>query len=260
MLDNFLMILTTAAIALGGAFGPGRQLPTPKPEFATICAAGGVRPNWDMHELYIDAVGHLRWIGWSNIDSKRRDSAIWGVPLRRSTGGGRKMKLTHSEEVKVLAWSVSETERSLHDSLYAPPRLMPRALLWVRYTFGYRKPMERWALMDMWRGVRPDSISLGNRWHARWPVPCGDIENASLDSTHFYAVRRFKHPPTNADIYQFIDDRACVRPGKPKERTDFFTFNGSSKSARLVRLDSVICGDMWKDVIGAKPERYFVVK
>jgi len=261
MLDNLLMVLTATAMALSGALGPGRQIPTPKPETAALCATGGIRPNWDLRELYFDAVGHLRWIGWSNIDSKRRDSAIWGIPLRSSRSSNRrKIQLTHNEEVKVLAWSISEVDRKESDSGYAAPQLLPRVLLWVRYTFGRRRPTERWALMDMWRGTRSDSASLGTRWHVRWPVPCIDVEDLSLDSVHYYAVRKFDRPPTNADIYRFIDERACIDPNTPMQRSDFFTFTASAPTMRMVRLDSAICADMWSDVVGVKPERYFVVR
>lgn len=255
-----VMLFAVTAVALVGALRPARQIPAPKFENAITCSGNTLRPDWDLHELYIDAVGHLRWKGWSAIDRKRRDSALWGIPLKGLTTGRKKTRRSFNEEVKVLAWSITEFDHGDNDSIAAGPQFLPRVLLWVRYTLDSSGSRERWALMDLWRGAHHDSVVLGTRWRARWQMPCGDPVNTAGDSVRRSAVRSFERRPTNADIYRFIDERACIYPALGK-RSDFFTIAATlSPGMRLVRLDTAICADMWKDLVGEGPERHFVVR
>jgi len=260
MIHKLCHLLLPLLITLGCHSNHGLSVNNARAMRAELCSGTIIHPDWDLHELYIDVVGFLRWKEWNNIGKNRRDSVLAGLPITTSFGSPLK-RYSFNEEVKVLAWSAHHYDMSGIDSIYAGPQWIPQILVWVHYAIDQERTSHRWALLDMWRGTRLDSATLGARWRAGWLMRCREMTGDAHDSIRNFAVRTFDHPPSNADIYRFIDDRACTNPDSPGSRRDFFTVdNGSAPNMYLLKLDTAICADAWVDVIGEKPIRHFEVK
>lgn len=119
-------------------------------------------------------------------------------------------------DVRVLVWQIMEDDRPLY---------VESCVVWLHWKDGRDYP---WRLAHLYRHPKDQQPPPEWRLSMVWDVP-------------YTSRQEFDHPPTNADVNQFLKD----------------TWWKFEPEDRWRLLDAAVCVNTWREVIGEEPTKFY---